>query len=283
MSILDKEDAMDEQLIVIDEPETGLHPSSAKDLRNKLIDLGKNNLVVYATHSISMIDTENIENNLIVTKEKEETRIEIAKEDGTSSAENIYRAIGYSIYENLKKVNILLEGYTDKKTLNLFMKGKEWSNFGKCFTGGVKHIGHVISILDLVDRKYFILSDADQSAKQKKRDMGNPDYWYTYSDLNSEEITIEDFYKQDYFFNIVEKILSENNISIDGLDLQTNRIKSIKDHFARNNVGSENSKSIIKDIKNECIKNIRKADTNEEKITTVLSTLLKKINPPDAQ
>ena len=281
MSMEDEEDAMDEQLILIDEPEVGLHPSSAKDLRNKLIDLGKNNLVVYATHSISMIDTENIENNFIVTKENEETKIEIAKEDGTSSAENIYRAIGYSIYEDLKKVNILLEGYTDKRTLNLFMKGTEWNNFGKCFTGGVKHIEHIISILDLVDRKYFILSDADESAKQKKRDMGNPDYWYTYNDLNCEEITIEDFYKQNYFSNIVEKILSENNISTEGLDLQTNRSRSIKDHFARNNIGREHSRSIIKDIKNECVKNIRKTDTNEERITTVLDALLKKINPSD--
>ena len=90
-------------LILIDEPETGLHPSSAKYLKGKLIELGQDNLVVYATHSISMIDSENIENNLIVTRNGENTTIETVKEDGTSPAENIYQAIGYSIYENLKQ------------------------------------------------------------------------------------------------------------------------------------------------------------------------------------
>ena len=278
MSMVDKIGSLDEQLILIDEPEVGLHPSSEKDLRNKLIALGKNNLVVYATHSISMIDTETIENNFIVTKEKEETKIEVAKEDGTSSAENIYRAIGHSIYEDLKKVNILLEGYTDKKTLNLFMKGEEWSKFGRCFTGGVKNIEHVIPILDLVDRKYFILSDADEVAEEKKKKMGNPSYWYTYKDLNSDSVTIEDFYKQEFFSNIVTKILTKNDISIDGLELEGNRIKSIKDHFARNEVGGPNSKLIINEIKNECIKNIKKSNTDEEKITAVLNALLKKIN-----
>ena len=51
-------------LILIDEPETGLHPSSARDLKDRLIELGQDNTVIYATHSISMIDTEDIENNL---------------------------------------------------------------------------------------------------------------------------------------------------------------------------------------------------------------------------
>ena len=54
-------------LILIDEPEIGLHPSSAEDLKNTLIKLSQYNTIVYATHSISMIDTESIENNLILS------------------------------------------------------------------------------------------------------------------------------------------------------------------------------------------------------------------------
>ena len=272
---------LDEQLILIDEPETGLHPSSAKNLRNKLVELSKDNLVVYATHSISMIDKDNIENNLIVSKKNEETKITIAKEDGTSSAENIYRAIGHSIYDDLKKINILLEGYTDKKTLGLFMVGAKWNKLGKCYTGGVKNIKHIISVLDLADRKYFVLSDADKVATQERRKMENPSYWYTYNDLDSDAVTVEDFYKQKFFSNIVTKILTKNDISIDGLELGRNRIKSIKNHFARNEVGSPNSKLMINTIKRECIKNIRKIDIDEEKITNVLDALLEKINPSD--
>ena len=140
---------IDTPLILIDEPEIGLHPSSAKDLKNTLIKLSQYNTIVYATHSISMIDTEIIENNLIISKEKENTTFEIAKEDGISPAENIFQAIGYSIYSELAKTNILLEGYSDKKILKSFMsRDNSWKKYGICYTGGLKNIENVISFLD---------------------------------------------------------------------------------------------------------------------------------------
>ncbi len=284
ISMVDEENNLDGQLILIDEPETGLHPSSAKDLRNKLIELGKNNMVVYATHSISMIDTENIENNFIVTKEKEETKIEVAKEDGTSPAENIYNAIGHSIYADLKKVNILLEGYTDKKTLDFFMKEKNWNKFGICYTDGVKNIKCITPILDLADRKYFILSDADEIAMQHKKKMKNSDCWYTYKELESDAITIEDFYKHNFFDGIVKEILNKNGINTEGLKLvETNRIEFTKDYLVKNKVNGEESKKIIKKIKTECIEKIKKSNIEEKKITFVLDALLGKINLPDSQ
>ena len=109
---------VDTPLILIDEPETGLHPSSAKDLKDKLIELGQKNTIVYATHSISMIDTENIRNNLIVSKDKENTTFEEAKEDGTSPAENVYQAIGHSIYQDLKRKTFC---WKDTRTNELFV------------------------------------------------------------------------------------------------------------------------------------------------------------------
>ncbi|MCY3972990.1 MAG: AAA family ATPase [Candidatus Dadabacteria bacterium] len=172
-------DTIDKHIILIDEPETGLHPSSAKNLRDRIIELGKDHIVMYATHSISMIDTENIENNLIVTKEQGNTTYKTAREHGTSPAENVYRAIGYSIYEELEKNNIILEGYSDRKTFNFFMKGNKWKDCSVCYTGGVKNIEFVLSILQLANRKYFVLSDADKPALEKKKKMGNPKWWFT--------------------------------------------------------------------------------------------------------
>lgn len=284
MSIENEGNDLEGKLILIDEPEVGLHPSSAKDLRNKLIELGKNNLVVYATHSISMIDTENTENNLIVIKEKEETRFQIAKEDGISSAENIYRAIGYSIYENLKQKNILVEGHTDKKPLSLCMKEKKWKDFGICYTDGVKNIKSITPILDLVDRKYFVLSDADQPAIQKKREMGNPDYWYTYQDLGSDGITIEDFYKQDFFNDIVKVVLLQHKIIIQDADITVvNRIKFVKDFLIKNDTEQKLVNEITKEIKLNCIKDIKKTNLEESKVTAVLDKLLENISPSDGQ
>jgi predicted ATP-dependent endonuclease of OLD family len=41
------------KVILLDEPETHLHPSGQKYLRNELLKISENNLVIYATHSIA--------------------------------------------------------------------------------------------------------------------------------------------------------------------------------------------------------------------------------------
>lgn len=282
----------EQKLILIDEPEMGLHPSSAKDLRDKLIELGKINLVVYATHSISMIDTESIENNLIVSRENENTTVETAKEDGTSSAENIYRAIGYSIYEELKQKNILLEGYKDKKILKLFMIDQSWKQFGICYTGGVKSIKTVVSILDLGNREYFVLSDSDGIAKEKRNEIGNPAYWYTYADLDSTAITIEDFYRKEFFVKATVAVLKKYDIDADIEELpEDNRINFIRKYLneKQKDLLVEKSeerdielnklvKEMVNEIKSRCIDSFKKQNLNQEKITKILKKLLEKIN-----
>ena len=278
----ERSEYIDTQLIIIDEPEVGLHPSSARDLRNKLIELGKENLVVYATHSISMIDTENIENNLIVTKENENTKIEVAREDGTSPAENVYRSIGYSIYENMKQKNLLVEGYTDKQIISLFMDKRKWKGFGVCYTDGTKNIQHVSSILQLADRRFFVLSDADKSAIGKKKNMGNPHYWYTYKDLGSDKITIEDFYKQTFFEDTVRGILKEYEIDLPEEIPEVNRMKYIKDFLNRkknsNDLDDSPISKVMSDIKTKCVNRVHKKNVIADEVKKVLTVLLEKIN-----
>lgn len=289
MSVEEQESGKQQKLILIDEPEVGLHPSSARDLKNKLIDLGKNNWVVYATHSISMIDTDNIENNLIVSRDNENTTVQPAKEDGTSSAETVYQAIGYSIYEELKQKNILLEGHTDKQVFKKFMTGSDWKNFGICYTGGVKNIQAVISTLDLVNRKYFILSDSDKSAKQEKKKMRNPRYWYTYTDLGSPAITVEDFYSKSFFLKVVKGILKSqniNNIDVEQLPennrleyLKQNLTETLQDQNRKEEDVSTSVKNVIREIKDQCVQKMNKDSSsfNQEKIKKVLNKFLAKI------
>ena len=279
MSTETQEAQKKQKLILIDEPETGLHPSSAKDLKNRLVELGKDNLVIYSTHSISMIDVENIENNLIVSRENENTKIEVAKEDGTSSAENIYQAIGYSIYEELKKKNILLEGYTDKKIIKSFIIDKDWQSFGICYTTGVKHINHITSILDLGNRKYFILSDADKTAESKKKELGNPNYWFTYKDLGISAITIEDFYKKDFLLKNVKDVFKQHQIDFDeNIELpEDDRIENIKKIIHKKRQKKDGVEKIKKDIKDRCLSDFKEKDLNQEKIIKMLKLFLEKI------
>ncbi len=291
MSVEEQVSKKQQKLILIDEPEVGLHPSSARDLRNKLIELGKRNWIVYATHSISMIDTENIENNLIVSRDKENTTIKPATEKGISPAEMVYQAIGYSIYEELKQKNILLEGYTDKKILKLFMTGSDWKDFGICYISGVKNIQTVTAILDLGNRKYFILSDSDKPAKQVKKNMQDPEYWYTYTDLGSKAVTIEDFYNKEFFLQVVKDVLNNNNISeLNVEDMpEDNRIefitKLLKKPDLKNNTSKNLKKEdinnllrkVVSEIKIQCIQQKKKDDLNQEKIKKVLDNFLEKI------
>lgn len=65
-------------LLLIDEPDIGLHPHGAKLLKEELLKIAKTNLVVYSTHSMFMIDKENLERNLICSKENETTKITVA-------------------------------------------------------------------------------------------------------------------------------------------------------------------------------------------------------------
>ncbi len=279
------ESQTDNPLILIDEPEAGLHPSSAKDLKNKLIELGKTNMIVYATHSISMIDTENIENNLVVSREDENTTIETAKEDGTSPAENIYQAIGYSIYEHLKQKNILLEGYTDKKFLKSFMTGNSWKCYGVCHTGGVSNIRNVIPLLDLGSRQYFVLSDTDESAVQTRNAMGNPSYWYTYKDLGSEAVTLEDFYTKVFFQSVAQEILERHKISCQADDwfAENNRMESLKGFLNRTKQEIPEGieiKDIVDEIKESCAGRFSKKNADKEKVEKMLSKLSEKIEGP---
>lgn len=65
-----KADYLYDSVIIIDEPDIGLHPSGIQFLREELIKIAKDNIVFIATHSIFMIDKDRIDRHLIVKKEK---------------------------------------------------------------------------------------------------------------------------------------------------------------------------------------------------------------------
>jgi AAA15 family ATPase/GTPase len=60
-------------VLLIDEPEVGLHPTGSRYLMDELIDISRDNYVVFSTHSIFMIDSKIIKRHLIVRKRNEIT------------------------------------------------------------------------------------------------------------------------------------------------------------------------------------------------------------------
>lgn len=218
-------------VILIDEPDNSLYPSAAKYLRDELIKLSSNNIVIYATHSPFMIDNREPSRHVIVSKKDEISKIEpVTNEENSYQKDDVLlNAIGTSRFEFIKERNLIFEGSTD---LIFFTKALEtkkseykelkdfFKNIGTTFVHGASSIKTLTSILLLAKRDIFILSDADSAAEQAKRsyqkDQGyQANHWYTFTDLGvSNKKTVEDFITDKSLFEKVLKEIGKMNIEI---------------------------------------------------------------------
>ena len=173
-------------LILIDEPEIALHPSGARNLMRELIEIGNTNTVVYSTHSIFMIDKNEIGRHVVVEKKKEVTTTWRAEKSRIQDEEVLYSAIGYSIFETLKAKNVIFEGWRDKELFRIVSEAMGKSDgtvklaiaeIGMTFADGVKDVKNVAHFLQLASRPCLILSDADKPALQYQKAYQNPGAW----------------------------------------------------------------------------------------------------------
>ena len=75
LSAENKTGQLKNNIILLDEPELHLHPSGQKYLRDELLKIAENNLVIYATHSIYMVDKLNIDRHLSIKKQEGITKL----------------------------------------------------------------------------------------------------------------------------------------------------------------------------------------------------------------
>jgi len=253
-------DTLTNTLLLIDEPEIGLHPSGIRYLRDELIKISETNLVVASTHSIFMIDKTNLGRHRIIKKTKEVTEISVADKSNFMDEEVIYNALGYSIFENLKKNNILLEGWCDKQLFIAYLskckaKLKEhYKSIGVCHIQGVKDTGRVIPMLELANREYTIVSDNDAAALEAKQKFTGSGVWLTYAEVleDTSIVTCEDFIIDDSFVAAVNKHLSGLGHKFEKGDLIVNKgkIASLKSFMKSKDIDAEKQKQILKEVKN---------------------------------
>lgn len=179
-------------LILVDEPETGLHPRGARNLMSELIKIGGSNIVVYSTHSIFMVDRDCIERHLIIEKKDEITTTWRASKSRIQDEEVLYGAIGYSIFETLHNKNIIFEGWRDKQVFRIardtvIKESKELKapleGIGLTFAEGVKDVRHVARFLELANRGCLIISDADSAGVQHQKEYRRENGWGTWLTL----------------------------------------------------------------------------------------------------
>jgi predicted ATP-dependent endonuclease of OLD family len=286
-----KTNSFENVLILIDEPDVSLHPKGARYLRDELIKISQKNYVVYSTHSIFMIDRKEIQRHIIVSKKKEKTQIETAKEHNIVKEEVICNALGFSYFESLKDKNILFEGWKDEKLFNTAMskiptgypKIKDsFKDVGICNAKGVKGMRSITALLELAGRKVIIVSDCDKIAVDfKKVFIEEHGYgeWLLYSDIDKDlkVTTGEDFIKNKVIIDLTNKLKSEKNFSIELLEsdlTNKSKISAIKKWLSDNKIVDEKIKEILEKIKNDIFVNLTVSDIEDyyygflEKLTT---------------
>ena len=275
-------------LILIDEPEISLHPTGARYLLEELLKISDNNHVLFSTHSIFMIDRENVSRHILVSKEGEKTTLTNVNTSNFQDEEVIYNALGHSVFETLKEKNILFEGWKDKKIFQTAMsklpaKHKslkaKFENIGIAHLQGVRDAGRIGTILDLANRKYIILSDDDEPAKEAQKIFsGTNGMWKRYGELLSSVICVtgEDFIK----CSLIQNAVSEQRkihptltaISDEDLNADDGKINAIKRWLHKCKVDKEGAKDITLKIKNYVADNMKVSDI-EDHYYTLLSKI----------
>ena len=272
-------------LILFDEPDVSLHPSGARCLRDELIRISKANAVVFSTHSIFMIDNKSVERHLIVQKVGEKTTTRRASESNYSDDEVLHEAVGFSMFEALKPLNVLFEGWKDKRVFELALK--RWPDacdghllqVGLVHARGVKELGHIGAILELARRRYVVLSDSDLPAQQAKaafEDLRRDCAWVMYGAAVPGAVTLEDFLVEQSLLAAVGKVVKATT-SLAGFAQQEslprwNRLEAIRAALYRTGVGKAEAKTIVDRIKEVAIEELT-SDNLEAEYQSVLSAL----------
>lgn len=247
--LLDKND-----IILIDEPDQSLYPTSAIYLRDELLKIAEKSTVLYSTHSQYMIDSKTIDRHLVVIKENDITRLEKPSEKSQYSNDELLKnAIGTSIFECLQSMNIIFEGWLDKALFDkycTFKKDKTFESCGKVYLHGISGTNALIQLLILANKKFIIVADSDQTSMQYRKKFES-DYgkyksnWIAYGD-DSEEKTMEDFFDPSY----IESIIKEHKPNFK-YDSNKNAIKNVEEAFGSNN------KEEIRKVKKQLVNNLQ--------------------------
>jgi predicted ATPase len=120
-------------LLLLDEPETHLHPQAQEYLKDELIKITKNsenNVVIFATHSNYMIDKDHIDRSFRVVKQ-ENRRTELKRIEGSASS---FSEVNFEVFDILTNdyhnelYGYLMENEQTRLELNNLEKTKKWHN-----------------------------------------------------------------------------------------------------------------------------------------------------------
>lgn len=271
LSVENKTKQLENKIILLDEPEVHLHPSGIKYLRDELLEISKNNLVLIATHSIYMVDRLNLNRHYGVVKEKSITSIFQIQKNNPYEEEVIYESLGTSIYEHVTPHMIIFEGRTDKEIFDIFSEKLKNNisikNISAISASGANSIEKYVKFFNNKLINGFVVVDSDKKGKEVKAKIIKDNHNFNKS--NTFEITdlISAKHKKFYTLeDLIPKIVIEeclkNEFSLElTLDDKQSFIEQIKHHSIELNeekLKVDILKYIVNDLNEKIIEDIQK-------------------------
>ncbi|MHA1757934.1 MAG: ATP-dependent nuclease, partial [Promethearchaeota archaeon] len=272
LSVENKNKDLNNALILLDEPEISLHPSSVYYLRDELLKIAEKNIIFIASHSIFIIDKKNLNRHIKVLKEDGNTRIEWIKQENPFAEEIIYRALGTSIYEIIQPYILIFEGTTDKDTYDAFlasMKNEEQdedlSEVQTIAASGVNSIPKYAKFFNQKTVTGIIVVDSDKKGRNVAKDLRNKkgfeDRVFEIKDLvesSKKDMTLEDLFPESVISSAFSQVYE---IGLCPLKNDEPFLKQIKEYKDKNNIKKYDLKKlkekivriVIEDINNDAI------------------------------
>ena len=223
LSAQNESDNLDNNIILIDEPEVHLHPSGVKYMRNEILKIGKKNSVFISTHSHYMIDTETPERHWLVTKEKSETNLTQISEGASIEDDSVMTsAFGLNLFKELLPKNIIVvEGNDDKNIISHCLNILNPHFFYSIKSaGGASKMPGFAKLLNEENIAAFLVFDSDKEGMDKKKIvLDNQSDFYSASNvftlkdiLNTlpRNSTIEDLLPVDFVKSFFEKEMKQS-------------------------------------------------------------------------
>lgn len=259
LSAENESDVLKNKIILLDEPEVHLHPSGVRYLRDELLKISKNNIVLIATHSIYMVDRLNLGRHYSVCKETSVTTLINIQKNNPYQEEVIYEALGTSIYEHIYPNMVVFEGRIDKDIFDAFTN-KFKSEFrplsmGTISADGVEKVPIYTKFFDGKSVKGFVVLDSDkdgQKIKQmiiKNSSAYNSKNTFEINDINDKKIkaTVEDLFPNEV---ITKCIMTRYKLDME-LDNGKPKIEQIKRKLKDNRTIGPNDK--LAELKSDII------------------------------
>ena len=276
-------------VLLFDEPDACLHPSGCRLLKDELIRISAKNTVVYATHSIFMIDRDHIDRHMLISRSNETTNAHTAGPSLVADEEVLLRALGTSIFESISPTNLIFEGWKDKRLFQVAISSNDslsahyrdsLRQVGTCHSDGAKHINYTSSMIELGRRKALIVSDSDAPSKEHRSKYRGPFKWLTYEDLTDSANfqTSEDFLNPDFVTRIVNEAVPSADPSQTFRMPKAHRgtIAEIQRWLRARGGANESHKDELLQIKNSLVASLTEGDIVPEyfKLCECLDALL---------